>query len=108
MNGGAAGWLASLLAAALVGFSGALAAQLQGGSASIYTGVAILPLVPGFAFFTGMLALTQGQQAQASGSLREAAAIALAVAGGVTIGLALGRNLQALGRWFTSLRPRSR
>lgn len=79
-----------------------VAAQLQGGSATIYTGVAILPLVPGFAFFTGMVALTHGQQAQASGSLREAATIAMATAGGVTIGSALGRNIQAAGTWIAA------
>lgn len=96
------GWGAYLLAAIVVGFFGVIVARLQGGSASVYTGVAILPLAPGFTLYQGMLALTRDTSGSASGKLVDAAVISLAVAGGVAIGLALGRNLQAVGTWIAA------
>jgi uncharacterized membrane protein YjjB (DUF3815 family) len=59
-TGEGAGWVAYALAAGLVGLCAALVASVQGASASIYAGVAILPLVPGFALYGGVLALSQG------------------------------------------------
>jgi len=100
------GWPAYFAAAVLVGFFGALVALLQGGSASVYTGVAILPLVPGFTLYQGMLALTHATNTGASGKLADAAVISLAIAGGVAVGLALGRNLQAMGGWITARRQK--
>jgi len=105
-GGDGIGWVAYFLAATLVGFAGVIVANLQGGSASVYTGVAILPLVPGFTLYQGMLALTQDTSAGASGKLSDAAVISLAIAGGVAVGLALGRNLQAVGTWITAQRKR--
>ncbi len=84
-----------------VGFAGVIAASLQGGTGSVYTGVAILPLVPGFSIYQGMLALTLGT-GDAAGPLKDAAFISLAIAGGVAIGLALGRNTFSLATWLRS------
>ena len=55
-----ADWLGYALAAGVVGMAGAVASSLQHSTASVYTGVAILPLVPGFTLYTGMLAIAQG------------------------------------------------
>ena len=87
-------------------FFGVVVAYLQGGIASVYTGVAILPLVPGFTLYQAMLAFTQGT-GEAAGKLTDAVVVSLAIAGGVAVGLALGRNLQAVGGWMAS-RQRSR
>ncbi|HZD00952.1 MAG TPA: threonine/serine exporter family protein [Actinomycetes bacterium] len=91
------GWAAYALGAALVGLCGVLFATLQAASASIYTGVAILPLVPGFTLYRGVLALAQGRNAAATATFGEAAVISLAIAVGVAFGLAFGRNLLAVG-----------
>lgn len=101
---GGIGWAAYLVAAILVGFLGQIVAYIQGGSASIYVGASILPLVPGFTFYQGVLALTQGDSG-ARADLYTTAAISLAIAGGVAIGLALGRNLRELGSWVLTRGP---
>ena len=93
------GWVAYLVAAGFVGFAGVIVAYLQGGTASVYTGVAILPLVPGFTLYQAMLALALGT-GDAAGPLKQAAAISLAIAGGVAVGLALGRNLLWVRGWL--------
>lgn len=56
----ASGWPTYALAAGMVGAAGALVATRQRATASGYTGMAILPLVPGFALYSGMLAISQG------------------------------------------------
>jgi uncharacterized membrane protein YjjB (DUF3815 family) len=91
-------WVAYALGAAMVGVCGALLAKIQDAPASIYTGVAILPLVPGFTLYQGVLALSQGKNALAIATLGEAAIISLAIAVGVAFGIALGRNLLAIKR----------
>ncbi len=106
-HGEAASWVAYFFAAVLVGLFGVTVAYVQGGSASAYTGVAILPLVPGFVFYQGVLALTEGRTEAAATYLGRTVVVALSVAAGVTIGIALGRNLQAVGKWV-SARRRSR
>ena len=100
-EGSATSWVAYLLAAMFVGFAGVIGASLQGGTGSVYTGVAILPLVPGFSIYQGMLALTLGT-GDAAGPLKDAAVISLAIAGGVAVGLALGRNAFSLATWLRS------
>ena len=107
-GGGSIDWIVYFLAAVLVGFFGMIVSYLQGGSASAYTGVAILPLVPGFTLYLGVLALTMGLRADAQDYLTEATAVSLAIASGVAIGLALGRNLRAIGRWIVARRLRKR
>jgi uncharacterized membrane protein YjjB (DUF3815 family) len=47
--------VAYALAAGLVGLCAAMVASVQSASASIYAGVAILPLVPGFTLYGGYL-----------------------------------------------------
>lgn len=110
---GAAGWLVASLAsgagqsaswvlygtaAVFVGVSSALAAHFLGAAASIYSGVAILPLVPGFTLYVGMLALAQGDNAAAAQSLGEAGIVSVSIAVGVAVGLALARNSIAVSR----------
>ena len=64
----------------------------------------VLPLVPGFSIYQGMLALTLGTE-DAAGPLKNAAVISLAIAGGVAVGLALGRNVFSLATWLGSHTP---
>lgn len=86
------GWVVYALAAGVVGIAGAVVASMQGAPASAYTGVAILPLVPGFTLYTGMLAIAQGNTADAASALADAGVISLAIAVGVAVGLGLGRD----------------
>ena len=87
------GWLSYLIAAVVVGFLGVVVAALQGGTATLYTGVAIVPLVPGFALYRSMLGLVQGRHELFLNSLEVAIGLSLAIAGGVAIGIAVGRNV---------------
>ncbi len=104
-QGSASSWLIYLAAATFVGFACLTSARLQGGTASVYTGVAILPLVPGFSIYQGMMALATGI-GDASGPLKDAAVISLSIAGGVAIGLSLGRNAFSLATLLrTKMRP---
>jgi len=107
-EGGTTEWIIFFLAAVLVGFFGVIVSYLQGGSASAYTGVAILPLVPGLTLYSGVLALTLKLSADAQDYLVEATVVSLAIASGVAIGLALGRNLRAIGRWIVARRLNKR
>lgn len=91
-----ASWALYGMAAVIVGFASTFAARKQSAVASVYSGVAILPLVPGFSLYAGMLALAQGQQAAAVSSLGNAAAVSLAIALGVAVGLAMGRPTAAI------------
>jgi uncharacterized membrane protein YjjP (DUF1212 family) len=91
-------WPAYGIASALVGVAGVGAAVLQQSSPSMYIGVAILPLVPGFALYTSMLAVAQGETADATDALADAGIISLAIAIGVALGLSIGRNAVTFGR----------
>ena len=93
-----ADWLGYALAAGVVGLAGAVAASLQHSTASVYTGVAILPLVPGFTLYTGMLAIAQGDTSTAASQLGDAGIISLAIAVGVAIGLGVGTETAAFGQ----------
>jgi uncharacterized membrane protein YjjP (DUF1212 family) len=94
-------WVAYGIASGLVGVAGVGVAVLQQSSPSLYVGVAILPLVPGFALYTSVLALAQGEAADASDALADAGIISLAIAIGVALGLSVGRNAVTVGRRFT-------
>ncbi len=91
-------WLAYGIASALVGVVGIGVAVFQRSSPSMYVGVAILPLVPGFALYTSMLAVAQGETADATEALADAGIISLAIAIGVALGLSVGRNGVTVGR----------
>ncbi|HEX9258255.1 MAG TPA: threonine/serine exporter family protein [Acidimicrobiales bacterium] len=91
-------WPAYLIAAGVVGVLGVLVAGLQQSSASTFTGVAILPLVPGFTLYTGMLAIAQGNMTDAGSALVDAGAISLAIAIGIALGIGVGRNTLTVGR----------
>lgn len=94
--GGRADWPAYAAAAAAVGVSGVVAATVQRSSTSTYIGVAIMPLVPGFILYTGMLAIAQGDSSTAGTVLADAGILALAIAIGVAIGVGIGRNVIAI------------
>ncbi len=91
-------WLVYGIASALVGVVGIGVAAVQGSSPSMYVGVAILPLVPGLALYTSMLAVAQGESADATAALGDAGIISLAIAIGVALGLSIGRNGAAVIR----------
>jgi len=100
--GDGSGWVAYTLAALGVGLAGALLSTAQGTPTSVYTGVAILPLVPGLTLYQGMLAISQGQNAVAFEKLGEAMVVSVGIAVGVAVGLALGRNGIKIGRRLLS------
>ncbi len=91
-RGSGSGWVVYLLAATVVGVIGQVAATRQDSATSVYLGVAILPLVPGFTLYQAMLALAQAQSGVAS-SLGQVALVSMAIAIGVALGVSLGRNL---------------
>ena len=91
-------WLAFGIASGVVGVAGVAVAVVQGSSPSVYVGVAILPLVPGFALYTSMLAFAQGETADATDALTDAGIVSLAIAVGVALGLSVGRNAETVGR----------
>ncbi len=99
-----ADWLAYGIASTAVGVLGMWASLLQSAPASMYVGVAILPLVPGFTLYTSMLALAQGQTSDATAALGAAGVISLSIAVGVALGLSTGRNLVSLGRRVVTAR----
>jgi uncharacterized membrane protein YjjP (DUF1212 family) len=89
-RGSGSDWFVYLLAAALVGIIGQAAATRQNSATSVYLGVSILPLVPGFTLYQAMLALAQGEPG-AGEILGRVALISMALASGVAVGVALGR-----------------
>ncbi len=54
--------------------------------------MAILPLVPGFELYTGMLAIAQSNTDEANAALTDAGIISLSIAIGVAVGLSVTRN----------------
>ena len=97
-------WAAYGVAALVVGLVGVGLSVVQGAAASVYTGVAILPLVPGYALYQGMLAISQGRTEAAVRQLSEAALISISIAIGVAVGLALGQILVRISQ--RSIAPR--
>ncbi len=102
--GGRADWPAYAIAAGVVGIASAVASELQGSSSSLYSGVAILPLAPGFILYTGMLAIAQGDNSAAGAALGDAGIISLAIAIGVALGLGFGRDTFAGARHVVTAR----
>ncbi len=92
---GLSSWVPVLVAATVVGLAGAVVAGHQRSSTSVYLGVAILPLVPGFPLYRSMLALAQGDSARSVGYLSEVFLVSMSIAIGVAVGIALGKNLVA-------------
>ena len=91
-QGSGSGWVVYLLAATVIGAIGQVAATRQHSSTSVYLGVAILPLVPGFTLYQAMLALAQGETGVAA-LLGQAGLVSMCIAIGVALGVALGRTL---------------
>ena len=103
-RGSASGWVVYVLAATVVGFIGVVAAARQRSTTSVYLGVAILPLVPGFTLYRAMLALAQGEPGALS-TLGEVAIISMSLAAGVAVGVAIGGNLIRGGRFLARYLP---
>ena len=101
---GRADWPVYAIAAGVVGIGAAVASELQGSSSSVYSGVAILPLAPGFILYTGMLAIAQGDNSTALSALGDAGLISLAIAIGVALGLGAGRDTFVGARRVVSAR----
>lgn len=86
------------LAGLLVGFGGLVLARIQRTVAVLYTSVAILVLVPGSQLYTSMLQFALGNNGLAAELLLQAVGIALAIAAGTTLGVAIGRAVPGLAR----------
>ena len=97
-------WVAYAVAAGIVGTAGVAVSAATGSSASMYTGVAIMPLVPGFALYTSMLAFAQGNTSDAFDALSDAGVVSLAIAIGVALGLSISRNTFKVVRRARALR----
>jgi uncharacterized membrane protein YjjP (DUF1212 family) len=106
-DAGGADWIAYAVASGIVGMAGAIVATVTGSAASMYTGVAIMPLVPGFALYTSMLAFAQGDSSDATDALSDAGILSLAIAIGVALGLGVGRNLFRIARRARAIAPPS-
>lgn len=91
-RGSVSGWPAYVLAATTVGIIGEAAAARQATATSVYLGVAILPLVPGFVLYQAMLGLALGEPG-ASETLGRAGLLSMSIAVGVALGVAVGSNL---------------
>lgn len=104
-DGNGADWAANGLAAGVVGIAAILLSLPRPVAASVYTGVAILPLVPGFTLYRGVLAISQGEGHVAGTAFADAAIISVAIAVGLAIGLALGREALAIRERFAAARP---
>lgn len=102
--GGRADWPVYAIAAGVVGVTAAVMSELQSSSSSVYSGVAILPLAPGFSLYTGMLAIAQGDNSVATTALGDAGVISLAIAIGVALGLGFGRDTFAGARHVVTAR----
>jgi uncharacterized membrane protein YjjP (DUF1212 family) len=89
-RGSSSDWFVYVMAAAIVGAIGEAASTFQRSATSVYLGVSILPLVPGFTLYQAMLALAQGQGG-AGEALGRVGLISLAIASGVALGVALAR-----------------
>jgi uncharacterized membrane protein YjjP (DUF1212 family) len=101
-GGEATDWVAYGLAAGVVGLSAIPVSLLSKMTPSVYTGVAILPLVPGFTLYRGVLAISQGESQAAESAFGKAAVIALAIAVGLAVGLAVSREVRTMRRpWPT-------
>ncbi len=94
-------WVAFCIASAVVAILGVGTAAMQGSPPSMYVGVAILPLVPGFNVYTSMLALAQGQTNDAIAALADAGIISLSIAVGVAVGLSIAKNAITIGSQLT-------
>jgi uncharacterized membrane protein YjjP (DUF1212 family) len=103
-RGSASGWVVYALSALVVGFIGVFAAARQRSTTSVYLGVAILPLVPGFTLYRAMLALAQGEP-EALSILGDVAIISMSLATGVAVGVAIGGHLVRGGRFLSRYLP---
>lgn len=102
-SGRGSGWLITAIAAMIVGILGVIVANRQNTPASMFTGIAVLPLVPGFTLYTSMLDFAQGNTSNAVTELGDAAGVSLAIAIGVAVGISIGRNVMAVSRQLPQL-----
>jgi uncharacterized membrane protein YjjB (DUF3815 family) len=86
------------LAALILGFAGQLLARLQRTIPALYTGVAVLVLVPGTILYSAMLQFAVGQNQSGAEQTLQAITVAVAIAAGTTLGVAVGRAMPGLSR----------
>lgn len=84
------------LAALILGFAGQLLARLQRTIPALYTGVAVLVLVPGTILYSAMLQFAVGQNESGAEQTLQAITVAVAIAAGTTLGVAVGRAMPGL------------
>jgi len=96
------------VAGLLLGLGGLLMARIQRTVAVLYTGVAVLVLVPGTLLYSSMLQFALGFNQQGAELLLQSVAIAVAIAAGTTLGLALGRAIPGLARTVLTAAPGGR
>lgn len=90
------------VAALLLGFGGRVLARLQRTVSTLYTGVAVLVLVPGTILYSAMLGFALGETSLGGELTVQAVSISVAIAAGTTLGVAVGRAVPAL----STSRPR--
>jgi uncharacterized membrane protein YjjB (DUF3815 family) len=94
-------------AALILGFAGQLLARLQRTVPALYTGVAVLVLVPGTILYSAMLQFALGENQAGAELTLQAITVAVAIAAGTTLGVAVGRAVPGLslgGRSAIALR----
>ena len=84
------------VAALLLGIGGQVLARLQRTVPTLYTGVAVLVLVPGTILYGAMLGFASGQTSVGGELTVQAVSISVAIAAGTTLGVAVGRAVPAL------------
>ncbi len=84
------------LAALILGFAGQLLARLQRTIPALYTGVAVLVLVPGTILYSAMLQFAIGENQAGAEQTLQAITVAVAIAAGTTLGVAMGRAVPGL------------
>ncbi|MFJ8627053.1 threonine/serine exporter family protein [Kitasatospora sp. NPDC093550] len=90
-NAGVEPILATGLAAGLVGLSGQFMARYRGGPVLPHVTAALGPLLPGSVLYFGMLAFVRGRPEVGLSGIGRAAAMAMALAVGVSLGRELAR-----------------
>ncbi|GAA1282034.1 membrane protein [Planotetraspora silvatica] len=81
--------LATAVAAVVVGLGGHAFARRTNGTALLHTVAGIVPLAPGYTIYRGLLQLSHGQAGPGFLAIGQAAAIGLAIGGGLTLGQAI-------------------
>jgi uncharacterized membrane protein YjjB (DUF3815 family) len=87
------GDMATFAGAVVVGLGGVLIARLQKSTATVYTSIAVLVLVPGFTIYLAMFSFAQDATESGVDLTITAVRVALAIAAGIALGAAAGRSV---------------